>query len=390
MPTRNCLKHSVKSRLYEWVDTTYIQRKPTHSRLRHRKNYLCRTQRSENMKLIPKKILVRAPNWLGDLVMSLAFFYKLREAFPDAVIEAVVKAEIADLLDLVPSVSRIHLFSKKDYRGVRGLYRFASRFSDIDLYFSLPDSFSSALMGVFARAKRRIGFRGDLRGALLTDALRKPKHLHRSEEYAMLLSPFLAEPTTALSARLTPPPDALLAEFAARPKIVLNLNSESPSKVVPLQKGVEIAEALLRCVPDAMLVLTGSPKERRYAETFATMLSAPSQVANLAGKTTVKTLASALAAAHIVISTDSGTAHLANAVGTPTLVLYGAGDERNTSPYHRENSFGFRVKGLDCAPCVSTICKFGEPKCLAQMPAADIAQKVAETLRALGVAAKLF
>ncbi len=339
---------------------------------------------------MPKNILVRAPNWLGDLVMSLGFFYKLRHAFPDATIEVIAKAEIADLLELVPQLSRVHPFSKKTYRGLAGLYRFASRFAEVDLYFSLPDSFSSAAMGFFARAKRRIGFRGDWRNLLLTDALHKPKHLHRSEEYALLLSTFLAEPTTALSVQLTPPPDTLLTAFASHPKIVLNLNSESPSKVVPLRKGVEIAEGLLRCVPDAMLVLTGSPKERRYAETFTAMLSEPKRVINLAGQTTVKMLAGVLAAVHVVISTDSGTAHLANAVGTPTLVLYGAGDERNTSPYHRENSFGFRVQGLDCAPCISTTCKFGEPKCLAQMQSAEIVQTAVSLLQTLGVTARAF
>jgi heptosyltransferase-2 len=60
----------------------------------------------------PKKILVRTPNWLGDLVMSLGFFHKLRKVFPDASVEAIAKAEISDLLELVPGISSIHPFSK--------------------------------------------------------------------------------------------------------------------------------------------------------------------------------------------------------------------------------------------------------------------------------------
>ncbi len=328
----------------------------------------------------PKKILVRTPNWLGDLVMSLGFLHKLREVFPDTCVEAIAKAEISDLLELVPGISSIHRFSKSEYRNVQGVYRFASRFKEVDIYFSLPDSFSSALMGFFTKAKRRVGFRANFRRALLTDALQKPKHQHRSEEYVALLQPFVAEPLGAISVRLTPPPDTLLAAEPMHPKIVLNLNSESPSKVVPLQKGIEIAEALLARVPDAVLVLTGSPKERAYTEAFLSLLSAPSRVINLAGKTSVKALAGALAATELVISTDSGTAHLANAVGVPTLVLYGAGDERNTAPYHRENTFGFRVPGLDCAPCISTTCKFGVPKCLAEMQTAEIVQKAVEIL----------
>lgn len=328
----------------------------------------------------PQKILVRTPNWLGDLVMSLGFLHKLAQVFPTAQIEAIAKAEIADLLELVPTISRIHPFSKHVYRGVHGLYRFASRFEDVDIYFSLPDSFSSALMGVFSRARRRIGFRANGRSVLLTDALTKPTHLHRSEEYAALLSPFFPNPTCNLSVRLEPPPDHLLTAFAAQPKVVLNLNSESPSKVVPFEKGLEIAQQLLQQLPDVQLVLTGSPKERAYTDAFCQQLAAPAQVVNLAGQTSVKALAGVLAAVNLVISTDSGTAHLANAVGTPTVVLYGAGDERNTSPYHQAWSVGVRVPGLSCAPCVSTVCKFGKPQCLALMSATEIVQKAVALL----------
>ncbi|MDW8465112.1 MAG: glycosyltransferase family 9 protein [Chloroherpetonaceae bacterium] len=329
----------------------------------------------------PKKILVRTPNWLGDLVMSLGFLHKLPEVFPEARIEAIAKAEIADLLELVPAISQIHRFSKQTYRGVRGLYRFASGFHDVDVYFSLPDSFSAALMGVFSRAKRRVGFCANQRRALLTDALRKPTNKHRSEEYAHLLSPFVSKPIEPLCVKLVPPSDTLLTEFALKPKIALNLNSESPLKVVPIEKGVEIATELLRQLPEAVLVLTGSPKEQTYTEKFCQQLPEPKRVVNLAGRTSVKTLAGVLAAVSLVISTDSGTAHLANAVGTPTVVLYGAGNERNTAPYHQEGAVGVRVQGLPCAPCISTTCKFGVPKCLALMPAAEIVEKAVSLIR---------
>ncbi len=331
---------------------------------------------------LPRKILVRAPNWLGDLVMSTGFFYKLRDALPDAEISVVAKSEIADLFDLLPFIKTVHRFSKADFTGLGGLYRFSKGISDnYDMYFCLPPSFSSALMGKLAGAKRRVGFKGNLRSMLFTTAHDVPKNIHRSEEYALLLHGLLDSPTKNLTVKLMPPPDKLLASISARHKIVLNLNSESQSKIVPIEKGLEIANLLLEKLPDATLILTGSKKERAYTEAFQKLVSNPNRVVNMAGKTSIKELASLLAASGLVISTDSGAAHLANAVGTPTLVFYGAGDERNTAPYHVENSVGFRVQGLDCAPCVSTTCKFGEPKCLSQMNTLDIVQSAVRFLQ---------
>ncbi|MDQ6888895.1 MAG: hypothetical protein M3Z56_01250, partial [Bacteroidota bacterium] len=67
----------------------------------------------------------------------------------------------------------------------------------------------------------------------------------------------------------------------------------------------------------------------------------------------------------VVLSTDSGVAHLSNALGVPTVVLFGAGDENKTAPFNKEKCTTIRLGQLSCEPCENNTCKrFGTPKCL--------------------------
>src|ERR1044071_2596743 len=117
------------------------------------------------------KILIRLPNWLGDVVMCAAFVQQLRALYPDDTIDVIVKKELVDVVHLFPDVRNIFLFSKKENPGIIGAYRFGKSISQkekYDLFFCLPESFSSALMGYASGAKKRIGFGKELRSLLLT------------------------------------------------------------------------------------------------------------------------------------------------------------------------------------------------------------------------------
>ncbi len=89
------------------------------------------------------------------------------------------------------------------------------------------------------------------------------------------------------------------------------------------------------------------------------------EIINLAGKTNLHELADLISNARLVLSTDSGIAHLGNAFGLHTIVLFGAGNENKTAPYNRENLTVIRLGELSCEPCENNVCKrFGIPKCL--------------------------
>jgi len=100
------------------------------------------------------KILIRLPNWLGDVVMSTAFVNAVGQLYPDAQIDVIIKKELSNIAPLIPGLTRIHPFSKQEFSGLSGVYRFGKKLKSekYDLFFNLPQSLSSL--------KTRIGLTG--------------------------------------------------------------------------------------------------------------------------------------------------------------------------------------------------------------------------------------
>src|SRR5690242_2672202 len=119
------------------------------------------------------KILVRLPNWLGDMVMSVGFIHQIPQFYPGSEVSVIVKKGIQDLLDFFPAVKHRFEFSKEEFSGLKGLVRFGSYIKEtdnFDLFFCLPDSRSAAVMGAATGSDRRIGYKKELRQVLLTDS----------------------------------------------------------------------------------------------------------------------------------------------------------------------------------------------------------------------------
>ncbi len=320
------------------------------------------------------KILVRAPNWLGDLVMSLGFFRRLHDYFPEAEIDVIVKDAISELVSLFPGIMHVYPYSK---RGLLGIYRFTKRLpGGYDFFFCLPNSFSSAFMGMWIDSKKKIGYKKEGRGIFFTKGYKhkKPSGLHRVEEYGFLLSGIAdcREFSVFLNASFEEP--EVLKTIKDRLIVVLNINSHVPSKRLPTQKGAKIANLLIKG-SNCTIVLIGTDAEKGYVNSLLSQIENQGNIVNFCGKTTLLKLASILKWADLVISTDSGPAHLANSLMTPVIVLMGLGDEHNTGPYNRENLLLIRKSNLECAPCRSNTCKFQIPKCLEEIDEEEIIEK---------------
>lgn len=102
-----------------------------------------------------------------------------------------------------------------------------------------------------------------------------------------------------------------------------------------------------------------------YVDEVMSQLADKSNIVNMAGETSIAELIQLIAAAKLVLTTDSGPAHIANALGIHTITLFGAGNENNTAPYNRVNCSVIRFGKLGCEPCVKNVCiLYGLPKCL--------------------------
>jgi heptosyltransferase II len=127
--------------------------------------------------------------------------------------------------------------------------------------------------------------------------------------------------------------------------------------------------------------LIGAPKEKDFVASVLSQLPHREGIESLAGKTSLPQLAELLATASVMLTTDSGPAHLSNALGTQTVVLFGAGDETHTAPYNGHLRTVIRLGQLSCEPCEKNICvRYGVPQCLERLDSMDIIQKVKQHL----------
>lgn len=322
-------------------------------------------------------ILIRLPNWLGDMVMSTAFVQAVKAYFPNAEIDLVAKKGIDALLDYFPAHGQRFIFSKDEYKGLGGARKFGRMIKaqkKYDIFFCLPDSFSSAIMGHATAAKQRVGFKKELRSVFLTDSFKKKKNLHRVDEYVDLLQQFVQKEIKI------PPVQLQSAVAEKKSSLLININSEAVSRRLPKEKAISIIAAVRHAIHNEIILVGGNNEAAFVDEVFAG-LPDKKNIINLAGQTNLPGLANLFGNCTTMLTTDSGPAHLANALGVHTIVLFGAGNENNTAPYNKNNRTIIRLGQLACEPCVSNTCKlYGLPKCLQDIDESIIVSAVTDAL----------
>ncbi len=304
-------------------------------------------------------IVVRVPNWLGDTVMALPALAALRSARPEARITVIGRwapllsgQGVADILLPYPRRLRERLDFARSLREDRP-----------DLAILLVNSLESALAARGWRARRRLGFDTDGRRPLLTDMLPLPSpRRHQIDEYGLLLSAeAVAVGDDAMPAwRLLPRAsvdaelDALLADAGVRAgaRIVgLHLGAAfGPSKLWPAESFGRLAARLERAGLSPLLLGTSENRETALAVSGA----AESPPASLVGRDRPALLPWLLARLSCLVSGDTGVAHLAAALGVPTVTLFGSTDPRLTAPRAKTARILFRK--VACSPCFLAAC----------------------------------
>jgi heptosyltransferase II len=326
----------------------------------------------------PQNILIRLPNWLGDMVMSSAFVKVVTQQYPNATIDLIAKKGINFLLDYFPPHNQHFIFNKEEHKGLTGAYTFGKQINKqkkYDILFCLPDSFSSAVMAYAVGAIQRVGYKKELRSILLTNVYQKKKNLHRVEEYVDLLQQF------ANTTIKDPSVELITGATSKKNTIIVNINSEAVSRRLPAAKAISLIDNLRKNITEE-IILVGSPKEKDFVDEVFNALDNKNNITNNAGKTNLLQLLTLFSTCNVMLTTDSGPAHVANALGTHTIVLFGAGNENNTAPYNKINRTIIRLGQLPCEPCVNNACKqFGIPRCLLQLDENRIVQEVIAALK---------
>lgn len=307
------------------------------------------------------KILIRTPNWLGDLMMSTAFIKAVLKYFPDATVDLIVRSGFESLP--LPHRGSLLPFDKKK----ESPFAFGKRLKSggYDRIYVLPPSFSSALMARASGIPQRFGYKGSLRGFLLNPALSYRKS-HRSQhlidEYLQLLDFQTEEEDRIPGLELS---DQWIAEtlkerFVDFPTETICLAPGAmygPAKQWPEENFHKLAIKLAQS--GKRVVLAGTKNDYEMAERVCAQV--PDAV-NLAGKTNLLELIAILASSDLLVSNDSGAMHIMAALGKPQIAIFGSTSTTWTGPIN--NKARVLKKEMDCSPCYRRKCPYGHYQCL--------------------------
>jgi heptosyltransferase-2 len=319
----------------------------------------------------PARILIVAPNWLGDVVMALPAVADVRRQFPRAQLTVAARRAVAELFRLVPFVDRIVTLEWSGRWWPRSAFEddvARVRETGADRAILLPNSFASAWLVRNAAVPERWGYASDLRRPLLTRAVPRPRgsmhqgvyYQHLTRELGIDSGPL--EPALTVNDAVANAAHRLLVERGwdpSRPLVVFAPGAAYGTAKRWLPEYVAQLAARLVRERGATCALVGSRAERDTATQIRAAVSADAaaHVLDLTGETTIEILAGVMAAARACVSNDSGAMHVAAAVGAPLVALFGPTNEYETSPLTRE---GRRAVVLThpvwCRPCMLRDC----------------------------------
>ena len=337
--------------------------------------------------------LIVGPAWIGDMVMAHTLVQKIRLALPEEPIEMLAPPATARIAERMAEVSQVHVLETGHGEfGLGKRFRMGRLLANkkFSRSYVLPNSWKSALVPYFARIDRRTGWRGEARYLLLNDSAPLPK-----AELPLMVERFMA--LQEIGEELRPPypqprleldedrQEQLLAEHdlqRACPSVALCPGAEfGQAKRWPEQSFAAVAAWVLKQKGDVWLL--GGAADREVCTRIAQSLGAPgSQVRNLAGKTSLSDAVDLLGAASAVICNDSGLMHVACAVDTPVVALYGSTSPGFTPPLHAQASALSLVDlddgalKLDCQPCFERTCRFKHGDCLGKLSPAYVIDRL--------------
>ena len=329
----------------------------------------------------PQSILVKLPVKIGDTIMAAYVLRAIKEKFPQAQLDVIMADLTLGLAEMIPWIDEIHQFSKKEFPGPLGNYRYGRMIAKkhrYDLFICLPFSFSSAMAGYFTKSKIRTGFSTEHRGFLFTKPVEHIPGLHVVEEYNYIFEQYIKEKTDFRPLKLKPPKNKLL-EYDKFKFMVFNITSGPESRLIPIKKAIELLQLFLDQFP-FNVIIPGAPNEVSRIRKVTNEFLGNDRVIDLSGKSSLLEAAFLFSKAEIMVTTDSGNAHIANAVGTPTVVLFGAGDISWSQPYDKVICRNLINSSLPCISCKKEYCKLGDNRCLSTIENSVILKAINELL----------
>lgn len=331
----------------------------------------------------PQNILVRMPNWIGDLVMATPVLTDLREAFPQASITAMCRTPLCELLEEDGAIDELFCFRRPSSGFARREERdiiAKIEAGKYDLGILLTNSFSSAWWFWQGKVKERVGYATHFRRLLLTHPLK----FHKEREHQVVAYKRLLDPVGIPISQTAPRLYVSDKEVEESKQLLYQRGYVKGAKIVGINPGA--AYGLAKCWPperfralamrlllerDVYVVFFGDGSTASLVKEIAQGL--PEKAIDLAGVTSLRELACLIKDCDVLVTNDSGPMHIAAAFKTPLIALFGSTDDQVTGPYGQNKSvINKRVK---CSPCFKRVCPIDFP-CMKWISVDEVVERV--------------
>ena len=324
-------------------------------------------------------ILIIAPNWIGDAVMTQPLLASLKALYPNSKIDVLASTWVAPIYRACSEVNEV-IEAKFEHKQLQwGLRKNLAKQLQAKNYqacFVLPNSLKSALIPWLANIPFRIGYRGEFRIGLINLSLDNPSKLNRPpmvKHYQALLQLLDDESNQAIGLtpilNVSPPAKESVerklqdAHIPMGPLYVICPGAEyGPSKRWPSDYFAKLASSLIDQASSNQVILLGSKSDEAIAQEILSQADHTKNIHNWCGSTSLDEAIALIGKSKAVISNDSGLMHIAAALKVPQVAIFGSSDPAHTPPL--SNKAQVIWLNMPCSPCHKRECPLGHLKCL--------------------------
>ncbi len=322
----------------------------------------------------PRRILVIDLLYLGDLLFATPFFKNLRANYPQARIDLIANANFASILADSDYFDQIYSYDKSWSIKESLSFALAKRKNNYDLGINLHGNWRTAILLRVINPEYNLGFGGRGRGIWLDkelDALSEQDG-HMVDVYLSVLAELginnyqASEPKLNLNPAVKEQAVKILETEGidiSKELIALNTGGSWPTKRWGKEKFAQLADRLI-AEKKAQVIFTGGPSDEARIEEIIAQMKNPAT--NLAGKTSLAELKAVASLCDLFVSGDTGPVHVANAVGTKVVAIFGPSDESKYRPRGEQAEIILNDK-LECRPCGEHQCPLEHHKCMADI-----------------------
>lgn len=322
-----------------------------------------------------KRILIRAPNWIGDQILAFPFYRTLRDHYPDAWIGVICTEWVSDI-QFKSLVDEVFILpkSKEDslIQAFIKIWNFSKTLKQKgpwDLSIALPNSFGAALLLFLAGARARRGYLADARGIFLNEKLiwNPSQSVHRSQAYLNLLKieglpnfpakQFWAEYPEKTFDPIRYWPGIEPIEPPKVPYFVLAPGATADSRRWSADSFAEFIKMIAKEY-GLKPVIVGGKAERAIASQF---YKNGIEIEDYTGRGWVAAHWKLFRQAKFTVCNESGLAHVAAICGSQVQIVCGAADPRRTKPIG-PGKVQVKVNAVDCWPCEKNQCQFQDER----------------------------